>query len=309
MGSPYFKNWKVVVLSFLGACTFWLFSALGKEYSTRVFYPINFLYDRDSLIPVEPLPKYLDLGVTSNGWNLFRHNLLLHNSPISIILEDPVNTRLLQRGTLLAHISEQVKIFELDYLFTNALEIHIQKREKKIVLLKIDSLQINMEDNYRIISDIQIIPDTATIFGPSGFIDTLNTEYHLPMEFKNIDNTINRYVRIDLPDKLEIRADPRAVKVFFAVDRFDKLTIPIEVKMIGFPEDSSVYVDEKNIEIQFVIQQSLKKDYFSEDFIAIVDYELINPQDSLVPIFIAFYPENILEIQSIPDSIPVIYEK
>ena len=66
------ENWKVILLSIIGAATFWFFNALNKNYDARISYPLSFSFDRDSVIVVEPLAEEVKIDVTSGGWNLLR---------------------------------------------------------------------------------------------------------------------------------------------------------------------------------------------------------------------------------------------
>ena len=183
-------NWKVVLLSFLGATTFWFFSALGKDYDYRIDYPIEFIYDTDSLVAVKPLPKYVDIDVTGGGWDLFRKSFWFGTDPIILELDNPAAIRYLTRPTILPIISNQLDAFRINFLFTDTLYINVDRKVDRLVRMKIDSIAVSMDEDYRMITPISIDPDTVRIFGPTSFIDTLNKEYSLPFDLASIDKDL-----------------------------------------------------------------------------------------------------------------------
>lgn len=310
MGMPkIFDNWKVVLLSFLGATTFWFFSALGKDYNYRIKYPIDFLFDKDSLVAVKPLPKYVDVDVSGGGWDLFRESFWFGSNPIIIELENPAAIRYLTRPTLLPILSEQLNEYRINFLFTDTIFIDINRRTSKVVNLKLDSSMVQMEDDYRMISPITISPDTATIFGPTSFIDTLQSEYLVTLDEDDLDRSFDGLASLNLPDAYGIYASPPAINVKFNVDKFETLEIETVVEMQNFPEDSSAYVADPSVTIRFVVQRSLKEDFLSEDFKIVTDYTLVNPTDSMAPTILVFYPENALELEVSPDSLAITYEE
>lgn len=309
MGIPkILGNWKVVLLSFLGATTFWFFSALGKDYNYRIQYPIEFIYDQDSLIAIKPLPQYVDIDVSGGGWDLFRDSFWFGSDPITIELDNPAAIRYLTRPTILPIITDQLDEFRINFLFTDTLYINIDRVISKKVNLSIDSMRISMDANHRVITPIVLSPDTATIFGPSSFIDSLGTEYNIKLEAEEIDKSFDRFVKLGLPEGWDIKSTPPTVNVKFEVDRFDQLELATQVELQNFPSDSSVYVADPNITVRFIVQQELREEYFTSDFKVVVDYNLINKADSTAPAIVVFHPENIIEVETIPDSLSIFYE-
>lgn len=309
MGIPkILGNWKVVLLSFLGATTFWFFSALGKDYNYRIQYPIEFIYNQDSLVAIKPLPQYVDIDVSGGGWDLFRDSFWFGSDPIKIELDNPAAIRYLTRPTILPIISDQLDEFRINFLFTDTLYVDIDRKISKKVDLKMDSLGVSMDPDYRIITPITLTPDTATIFGPSSFIDTLDSEYIIQLDAEEIDKSFDRFVKLGLPEVWDIRSTPPTVNVRFEVDQFDLLELATIVELQNFPEDSTVYVTDPNITVRFVIQNELREEYFSEDFRVVVDYNLINAADSTAPAIIIFHPENVIEVETVPDSLSISYE-
>ena len=300
-------SWKVVILCFIGATTFWFFSALGKEYSYRINHPIRFQYDTDSLIAVKPLPKYVDLDVSGGGWDLFKESFWFGSDPVMIELENPAAIRFLTRPTILPILTEELDQFRVNFLFTDTLFINIDRKTSKLVQLTIDSANIDLERNYRIVSPISISPDTMRVFGPTSFLDSLRDTYEIILEDDKVDETYSGNADLQLPNGFDIYAAPSTISVSFEVDRFNTLQLQTAVELINFPEDSSVFLTDPSISIRFVVQESRQKDFSASDFKVIVDLDMLNPADSTAPAILVGQPEQAVEIEVIPDTLSLSY--
>ena len=95
------NNWKVVMFSFLGATTFWLFRSLSQDQSALISYPIEFVFDEDSVVVMDPLPETVKIDVSSGGWNLFRRTLLFSVEPLKVELDNPSEIKFLNRSFLM----------------------------------------------------------------------------------------------------------------------------------------------------------------------------------------------------------------
>ena len=300
-------SWKVIILCFIGAATFWFFSALGKEYSYRIKHPIEFVFDTDSLIAVKPLPEFVDVDVSGGGWDLFKESFWFGSAPVRFELENPVAIRFLTRPTILPILTEELNQYRVNFLFTDTLFINIDRKSSKLVKLKLDSTKIQMEDGYRLISPISLNPDTARIFGPTSFLDSLNDSYEIVISQDEIDENFSSQTSVGLPSGFDIRSNPASVNVAFEVERFNELQIETMVEMIDFPEDSSVFVADPSVTIQFVVQESKEIEFAQSDFKVVVDYGLINKADSTAPAIVIVQPEQALEVIVVPDTLSINY--
>lgn len=302
-----FSSWKVVILSFVGATTFWFFSALGKDYSYRIKYPIEFVFDSDSLVAVKPLPEFVDIDVSGGGWDLFKQTFWFGGDVVQFELDNPAAIRYLTRPTILPIITEQLNAFRINFLFTDTLFIDIDRKSFKKVYLKIDSTKIDMEPDYRIISNIQLTPDTALIYGPTSFLDSLKPVHFVPIDVDELDKDFDRFIKLGLPEVFDIHSDPPTINVKFDVERYERLTLSTKVELLNFPDDSSVFVANPNVTLQFVVQESLEETFFPDDFKVVVDFSMINRMDSTAPAMVVFQPDHALEVEVIPDSLVISY--
>lgn len=303
-----FDNWKVVVLSLVGATTFWFFNALNKNYDARISYPIEFDFNRDSVVVMEPLATTLTIDVSSGGWNLLRKTFWFNVTPIQITLENPAEIGFYTRNSLMPLVADQLSELKINYLVTDTVFINIEQKRSKKVRLTIDSASINLAENHRVTSSIQITPDTALLIVPQSAYDTLQDTFPLKIRSKGISGDYNREIEIELPKRNLTRRIPENVRVKFSVDKFERRSIEISVEKENFPEDSSIYLQKEKVQIFYTISESNEEEYSPEDFAITADLSMADQADSTVMVILVYHPENALEIDVIPEFLKVVYK-
>lgn len=82
------NDWKVLLLSLLAAATFWFLHAMNMDgYNTTVDYPIEYVYDKDSLTKTDITPEAIQINVTGSGWNLLNKSLGIGMKPIKKVVK------------------------------------------------------------------------------------------------------------------------------------------------------------------------------------------------------------------------------
>ncbi len=304
------RNWKVVVLSFVGASTFWFFNELNKEYTTRLIYPLEFNFQRDSVVIMEPLPQTLKVDVTSGGWNLLRRTFILFNpTPITIDLYNPTLIKFYTRATLLPIVTEQLDELNVNYLLTDTIFFDIEEKQSRRVPVKVDSMGVQMREGYRIVSPIATSPDSIEVIGPKSLLDTLPAEYIIPMTETRIDDDFNDGVNVPLSRADVTLAIPDEVTVTFAVDRFDRVSVPVTFDLLNFPDDSSAYPLQATIDVEFTVRREDREDdYEDTDFGITVDYNMLDLSDSTVLPILIYAPEEAFELDLVPENLSIIIE-
>lgn len=307
-GSKGLKNWKVVVLSLIGATTFWFFNELNKEYTTRLIYPLEFNFQRDSVVVMRPLPETINVDVTSGGWNLLRRTFILFNpTPITIELFNPTLIKFYTRATMMPIVTEQLDELKVNYLVTDTLFFDIEEKESRIIRLEVDSSNVRLRDGYRIVSSINLSQDSVEIIGPKRIVDTLSSPLVVTVDENRIDDDFDDQVAVRLPRPDVNISIPEEISVSFEVDRFDRIAVEVPFEAINFPEDSSAYPAQETMEIQFTVRRAIRQDdYDASDFGLTLDYNLFEETDSTVAPILIYFPEEAEEIDLVPEMVKVI---
>ena len=297
------NNWKVVLLSFIGATTFWFFNALNKDYSALISYPIEFDFRTDSVVVLDPLPEEVKVDVSSGGWNLFRRTLWFSVTPITISLDNPTDIKFLTRSSILPIVTDHLNDLEINYLLTDTLFINVEKKVRKQVNIKVDSANISVDQNYRIISPISIDPDTVSMYGPVSIINSLEDEYYVMPSENRINEDLKEEVSIPLPYPDLMQSVPSEVTLSFEVERFDRDRIRVPVEKLNFPENPDFQLGDSLVTISYLVRRDLKEEFKTTDFGITVDYNMINEEDSTVIPILIYFPEILENVTVSPDTL------
>ncbi|MGL1886516.1 MAG: hypothetical protein OCD76_08375 [Reichenbachiella sp.] len=298
-------NWKVIALSIIGAATFWFFNAMNKNYDTRLDYPIEYIFERDSVVVVSPLQKNVKIIVSSGGWNLLRKTLRINATPIQAPLANPTEIKYLTRSSLIPLISDQLDGLKLTYLVTDTLFFNIEKKITKKLPVRVDSLNAPLRENHRITSPVSLSTDSVVFTGPKTIMEKLDGFVNINFKDKRISANYNEDLQYDI-DGL-VKASPKEINVKFEVAQFlyKDLTIPLE--FLHFPTDSSVHASDSSIKIYYTVNENLENDVKDSDFNVTLDYTMFNQRDSSIVPMLMYAHEEALDIVMSKDKIELLF--
>lgn len=307
--APPKKDLKVVLLCFIGATVIWLFNALNKNYTTDVSCPVSYDYDKTDLVVVKPPPDKIEVNVSAGGWNLLRRTLMFARYPVTIRLTNPVNQNYILGSNLRPELSDQLVELTVNSVDTDTLFYNIQNRKEKTLKGKLNRNSIGLEDSYRIVGPVTIVPPEFKISGPEKMIDTLPDSFEISINKESINKPYSGDVNLDYFNSDLITFTPNSVHVSFNVERYITKHIQIPVVPVNFPKDSSAYLFNPLIGATFTIRKSLEDSIDTGEFVISADYRKLIRNDTLVPIQIQEVPG--LAEDFTPDTtlLKVVYAK
>jgi hypothetical protein len=284
------KNWKAITLCFVAATVFWFFNALNKNYTTNINFPLEFEYDEENYIPVEPLPSGVRINVTGMGWDLFRRSSGLKVPPLTIPLERPSEIRKIVAVPAL--FAPQLERFEINFILTDTINVAIEPRQKRWITLRLDPGSIKLKDNFIRTSEPVLKPDSIFIEGPLPMVNSFIEPVYLKLADNNIDEDYQEDVEVQLHHNDLITRNPPTVSVSFEVDRLIELTDSIPLRLINYPKGANPYLGIKALPCRFAIPESLMDDYQPDSVFAVIDLKFfvrgtqkVKPQVSGLPPF------------------------
>lgn len=212
------SKFRPFILCLGAASVFWLLDALSKDgYSTQVSYPIQFQYDETAYIPLKPLPKQITVNLSSTGWDLLKNNLSLGVEPLIYKINKPLIVNQLNSNSLVKELSSQLINSRINYVFSDTLELSFDRKLKKTIKLKVDSLAIDLARGFVVSSPINILPNTITIEGPESSLKNYQDLIILPISAKRLGTNFDEKVRIDYPKNPLIKSSAERALVSFEV--------------------------------------------------------------------------------------------
>jgi len=301
------NNWKVVLFSIMGAATFWLFRALNKSHSALISYPIEFVFNIDSTVVMNPLPTTIKIDVSSGGWNLFRRTLIFSIDPIKVELDNPSEVNFLTQSFLSPIVEDQLKGLTINYIVTDTLFLSIERKITKRMRLKVDSLSLPLEEDHQLISNITIQPDHVVLIGPESIINSFETDFYITLNENNIDEDFDG--RVEVPTVFEdlIQSDPSEVNVSFEVDKFKNVKIGVPIILQNFPSNRVTTLLDSIVNVNYRVKESFKEEFSSEDFYVVLDYDFLKTDSLGVPVLIK-YPDTLRTVSMDPQKVRFRHE-
>ena len=301
------NNWKVVLISIIGAATFWLFRALNKSHSALISYPIEFVFNLDSTVVMNPLPTTIKIDVSSGGWNLFRRTLIFSIDPIQVELDNPSEVNFLTQSFLSPIVEDQLKGFNINYIVTDTLFLSIERKTAKWMTLKVDSLSLPLEEDYQLMSNITIQPDHVMLIGPKSIINSFESDFYITLDENNIDEDFNGWVEVPIVFEDLIQSDPSEVNVSFEVDKFKNVKIGVPIILQNFPSNRVTTLLDSIVNVTYRVEESFKEDFLVEDFYVVLDYDFLKTDSLGVPVLIK-YPDTLRTVSIDSQKVRFRYE-
>ncbi|MGD1958514.1 MAG: hypothetical protein ACFB2Y_06645 [Fulvivirga sp.] len=302
-------RYRVIVLCFLAASTFWFFNALNEDYSATVRYPLEFIYDFEKYVAVDELPQDIQLNVSGLGWNLLRNNLGIKVTPIRVPLENPLEIKKISGSAMPVFLADQLNEFDLNFVITDTLNIHIDLRGDRLINVAIDSSLIDLENDYQIVSPLSISPDTIRLYGPVDVLNELPDTIALNLPQRDIDEDYEEIIPVTINHSKAglLSRNPPTVAVGFTVSEFTKSSRLVGISSVGFPENSELVP--ADITINYVIPVEDAGNIDINQFEIIAEYEKLNPSDSTVIPSLSRVPETVIDVTLDSTVIKVVYNE
>lgn len=211
-------NIRTLVLCFLAAFVFWLLNSLNKSgYSAKIQYPLTIKYNDSLYISTKPLPQQLNVSMSSTGWDLLKYNLFSNATPLVYEIENPLKINKLDNTSLLESLTNLLQRPKLNYILADTTTLHFERRQKKTVKLKVDSLGIDLQKNFVVSSLINISPNEIVLDGPESVLNKYDDTIYLRVPAKRLATNFDDKVIIALPQNSFVKSNAEKALVSFEV--------------------------------------------------------------------------------------------
>ena len=221
------RNLSAIFLCLAAASIFWVLNSLNKEHTTRISYPIRFIYKDSGLVMLSPPPERIEMSVSGYGWNLLKKTYWFNIKPVTLRI-DPFKTKHLTSKRLLSVMSEELNGIKVNYLIKDTIWLHFERKMEKELVLTIDTSKLNLESGLAVISPVTMTPDKIRVEGPESIIYRLKDTLEIIIPSGNINKDFNEEVKLfEFSDLVKMSA--KKVNVSFSVG------VPLPVPMDTIP--------------------------------------------------------------------------
>jgi YbbR domain-containing protein len=252
-------NWKAVILCLLAATIFWLFNAFNKSHSSTIRFPLQFDYDQQRYVPVNPLPHQININVTGSGWDLIRKTLGVKLPELVIPLERPLETKKIPASAITPMLLTQLGSLQINYISTDTLRVLLDEKVSKTFRLTADLGKVRFKEGYGSTGIVKVMPDTVRIDGPRSIIRSIPDTITLPLLAAGISKSFRNEVEVPLFNSESVNRNPPVVSISVEVGRVETLEVAFKVQMLHKPRSLKVLADSVKAFIEIPVDQ--KKDF------------------------------------------------
>jgi hypothetical protein len=312
----YLSNKKFITIFFciLISTALWFLNALGKTYTTSIFYPVRYVdMPKNKVLSNEP-PAKLELKVTAPGYTIVSYRILMTYSPIELNLDNVTRNvkptpdgYLIRTESLIKNISSQVST---DITITSVNPDYITFRfdslETRTIKIK-PIVETTFKQQFNLAAPIKVMPDNAQVKGIRADIDTIRNIYTEKKSFSSLNKTLEHTLRLIAPANTEIQ--PIKVKIEIPVDEFTEKELMVPVTIINNPVTQEIKLFPSAVKMTFLTSLAQFKTISASDFKVVADYTDIKQGVLALPIKIEKRPDYLLSLKYTPETVEYLIER
>lgn len=292
------------------AAIFWFFNALNKDYDTTLGYPVDWQFDVESYIVIDELPERIRINVNGLGWSLLRASLGFKVKPVTIILANPAANKKIAGVSLTNRVDDELEDLQLNYILDDTLAINVGIRGTRSFGVYIDSANISLAENYRIVSPISYDVDLLEVEGPISLINNnASDSFLISIENQQLTSNFDEQIdfEIDRPELFLFR--PKSTHITFSVAEFVQAERQIIINQIDFPEGGKIFLKDTICTVQFLVRKDLEPAVVADSFKIAANFTEINKRDSTLILRIQQIPPEVIDVLIALPQVQLRYEE
>lgn len=292
------------------AAIFWFFNALNKDYDTTLGYPVDWQFDSEEYIVIDKLPEKIRVNVNGLGWKLLRASLGFKVKPVTIILSNPAANKKIAGISLTNRVDDELEDLQLNYILDDTLAINIDKRGTRSFGVYIDSANISLAENYRIVSPISYDIDLLELEGPISLINNHPSDsFVIRLENLQLNSDFDAQIDFEIARAELFLFRPKSTHITFSVAEFVHAERQIAINQIDFPDESKTILKDTVCTVRFLVRKDLEPTVVADSFMVIANYTEINKLDSTLILRIQKIPPEVLDVLIALPQVQLSYEE
>jgi len=314
--SRYHQKLFIFLFFVVIASVFWYIRSLGEEYEAVVDYPVRYTNFPEGKVLVGEMPDKLTLTIQSTGFNILKSKLNLNLIPLRFDVNSfslrsiGIDTFYILTETVHDILSEelsQVQILDIspDTLFFRFNELHVRKIA---VMPQLDMNERFFHLQYMQNGDIEVIPDSIIVSGPSGLLDAMGVVYTEPLKLTGLSDTTEVTAELLKADQLSY--SQQKVKVIIPVDQFTEVDENLPVSSVNVPDSLQIIPMPGQVRITYRICLSNYNKIRNNPLDLCIDYDkAVREQTRRLSVFLSDTPAYISNIRLNPKEIEYLIRR
>lgn len=303
------QYWRVVLLCFVAASTFWMLNALNKSYSTQTTYPIRFIYNEQQLVPVKPLPEEVLVNVTAKGWKLLRKTLRLEVQPAEIYIRNLPRNNYLLGSALRPALVNAMDGLQLNFVVTDTLSFNFDSKVTRTVPLQVDPKQKLATDGFEVSGPVKLSPDSITFVGPSTIVNKIPSPYLVRLPNTNLRESAKVEVPVNFTNQELVKANIEETEATITIKNLVQEERQLLPELVNVPQGREVTLQPASIIVRYQLFEDSVSLLNRESFKAVLNFANFNPQDSTIVPELIQKPVGVRKVTLSPQRVKVILQR
>ena len=291
------------------AVVFWCIQVLKDETQFDLSYKLELKDLPGSVIITSSLPNTISVTVKGRGYELLEYIVKHKSSTIQIDYSDVPKSH----GAFTIDNYVWKKAFgkelkqgvTLESVTPSIIEIYTSTGNHKSVPVVFRG-NVKAQSQYQVCG-IELSPQFVDVYAPAERFDTIQSIQTQLLSLTDIKDTTTVRLAIDAPTG--VKCVPDSVDVTVCVDLFTTKTVKVPIYCENIPEDMILRTFPLMAEVSFNVSATMYPNITPDDFIAVVDYNSIRPEDKKCRLKLNGHPEGISNIKLSPEYLDYIIEQ
>lgn len=308
------KLWNRDVLIFLVfvaiSTAFWIALSLNETYEESVSVPVRLENVPEDVVITTELPKTISVTLRDKGFNLLSYLSRRKLQPVVVDYKAHANrtghVQLPTRSAMAATLSRLLASTQVVGFSTDTLEYFYNFGLRSKIPVRFVG-EVGTQGNF-VCSEIQIKPDSVTVFASHRILDTMRAVYVRPIYLHNQKDTLT--MEAPLQSIRGAKFEPQSVKVHFVIDRLVEKTVKVPISQANFPANKTLRTFPAHVDITFQVGMGMYRHITPEDFVVVVNYEdLLQNNSNSINLSLKSTPEGASFVRIHPSTVEYVIEE
>ncbi len=295
---------------------FWFLSALGRQYTSTIRYPVRYTNFPENRVMVGELPSSLELTVNAHGYTLLRYYVSRRIMPIvfdvnSFSLDPLPDTETsnfyiltsVATNRVAGQLGSDIEILDIrpDTLFFNFTDMTRRRLRVRPVT------ELVFDRQFMIKGNIGVEPDSVLVSGPASVIDTMQFVPTRKLARRGVSERIVQDIRLEDINMLEYSQN--SVTVTIPVEQFTEASIRVPVELVNLPDTLSMKTFPPEVTVSYLVALTDYERVNPQSFRITVDYKSLPAGTGRLPVNLMIQPDFVRAVRFSPESVDFIIER
>lgn len=257
---------------FISLCL-WFIVNLSRDFNVTIQVPIQVANVPEGEIVSSDVPETATVNISGEGWNI----ISIYNNPPEVLVtvrDGSVN--------LAEQMRNQISSFsDVNIIQVQPTQLTIETEQKAIKVVPIvNNVRLNLQEQYGLLNEPQITPDSITISGAESKLENINQWQTAEIFINDVNSDIQRTIPLQSPEP-GLSLSPDVVNFEAQITEFTEAEVRVPVRTRNLPAGRAVTYNPSSVTVRFDVPlEQYSEVEGTRPFRAYVDYSVIEQDTS-----------------------------